>query len=95
MSTPPKAAIARPGVLSWTLGDRVVVPLSDGHLVASLGLVQGLPADEAARLQAESQGKQPDFPREVLRDKNLVASEQATFDSRRRALRQSAIDRLQ
>jgi glyoxylase-like metal-dependent hydrolase (beta-lactamase superfamily II) len=53
VSTPPKAAIARPGVLSWTLGDRVVVPLSDGHLVASLGLVQGLPADEAARLQAD------------------------------------------
>ena len=43
----------------------------------------------AARLQAESLGKEPVFPREVLRDKNLLASEQSTFDSRKRALRQS------
>ncbi|TGD92394.1 MBL fold metallo-hydrolase [Methylobacterium nonmethylotrophicum] len=43
----------RPGVLPWTLGDRVVVALNDGHLVASLGLVQGIAAAEAARLQAE------------------------------------------
>jgi glyoxylase-like metal-dependent hydrolase (beta-lactamase superfamily II) len=51
VSTPRTADIVRPGVLPWTLGDRVVVALNDGHLVASLGLVQGIPADEAAGLQ--------------------------------------------
>ncbi|MFM9967846.1 MAG: HlyD family type I secretion periplasmic adaptor subunit [Burkholderiales bacterium] len=43
----------------------------------------------AARLQAESLGREPQFPREVLRDTALVESEQSTFDSRKRALRQS------
>ncbi|MFH6782227.1 MULTISPECIES: MBL fold metallo-hydrolase [Methylobacterium] len=52
MSTSPTATIARPGVLPWTLGDRVVVALNDGHLVASLGLVQGVPAGEVECLQA-------------------------------------------
>ena len=62
MSTSSKAAVVRPGVLPWTLGDRVVVPLNDGHLVASLGLVQGISAAEAERLQAE--GHRPvDAPR--------------------------------
>lgn len=50
MSTPLTADIVRPGVLPWTLGDRVVVALSDGHLVASLGLVQGIAAEEAVGL---------------------------------------------
>ncbi|MGX7704335.1 MBL fold metallo-hydrolase [Methylobacterium sp. Gmos1] len=54
MSNPSTADIVRPGVLPWTLGDRVVVALNDGHLVASLGLVQGIPADEAAGLQAQA-----------------------------------------
>lgn len=53
MSTSPTATFAGPGVLPWTLGDRVVVALNDGHLVASLGLVQGLPAGEAERLHRE------------------------------------------
>ncbi len=43
MSNPFTADSVRPGVLPWTLGDRVVVALNDGHLVASLGLVQGIP----------------------------------------------------
>ncbi len=51
MSTSLTADIVRPGVLPWTLGDRVVIALNDGHLVASLGLVQGIPADEVASLQ--------------------------------------------
>ncbi|KMO22127.1 beta-lactamase [Methylobacterium platani JCM 14648] len=45
--------MARPGVLPWTLGDRVVVALNDGFLAASLGLVQGIPVDEAACLQRD------------------------------------------
>ncbi|MBZ6413154.1 MULTISPECIES: MBL fold metallo-hydrolase [Methylobacterium] len=53
MSIAPTADFARPGVLPWTLGNRVVVALNDGHLVATLGLVQGIPADEAGRLQEE------------------------------------------
>ncbi|TNC13555.1 MBL fold metallo-hydrolase [Methylobacterium terricola] len=53
MSTSLTATFAGPGVLPWTLGDRVVVALNDGHLVASLGLVQGLPAGEAERLQRD------------------------------------------
>ena len=51
MSNPFTAASVRPGVLPWTLGDRVVVALNDGHLDAALSLVQGIPQDEAARLQ--------------------------------------------
>ncbi|WP_244914037.1 MBL fold metallo-hydrolase, partial [Methylobacterium frigidaeris] len=53
MSTPFTADIVRPGVLPWTLGDRVVVALNDGHLDVAIGLVQGIPGDEAGRLQAE------------------------------------------
>jgi adhesin transport system membrane fusion protein len=43
----------------------------------------------AARLQAESLGRDLVFPRSVQADKSLMASEQSTFDARRRALRQS------
>jgi glyoxylase-like metal-dependent hydrolase (beta-lactamase superfamily II) len=53
VSTSLPAATARPGVLPWTLGDRVVVALNDGYLAASLGLVQGVSTGEAQRLQAE------------------------------------------
>lgn len=53
MSNPFTADSIRPGVLPWTLGDRVVVALNDGHLDASLSLVQGISSEEAARLQIE------------------------------------------
>ena len=43
----------------------------------------------AARLYAESIGAEPQFTPSVLKDKALAASEQSTFDSRRRALQQS------
>ena len=43
----------------------------------------------AARLHAESLGREPNFPPEVIKDNELLASEQSTFDSRRHALRQS------
>ncbi|MEH3144998.1 MAG: MBL fold metallo-hydrolase [Methylobacterium frigidaeris] len=49
----PTVETARPGVLPWTLGDRVVVPLNDGHLAGSPGLVTGLDSETVARLQAE------------------------------------------
>ncbi len=62
MSNPFTADSVRPGVLPWTLGDRVVVALNDGHLDASIGLVQGIPSEEAARLQLEGL-RSPDGPR--------------------------------
>ncbi|WP_162888617.1 HlyD family type I secretion periplasmic adaptor subunit [Dechloromonas sp. HYN0024] len=42
-----------------------------------------------ARLQAESQGKEPKFPPEVIDDKDLIDSERATYSSRQRALQES------
>jgi glyoxylase-like metal-dependent hydrolase (beta-lactamase superfamily II) len=62
VSTSSTADLVRPGVLPWTLGDRVVVALNDGHIDASIGLVQGIPSEEAARLQVEGL-RSPDAPR--------------------------------
>ncbi|WP_298957982.1 MBL fold metallo-hydrolase [uncultured Methylobacterium sp.] len=62
MSTVPSAETVRPGVLPWTLGDRVVVALNDGYLAGSPGLVTGLEADEVARLQ-EAGFRDPAVPR--------------------------------
>jgi multidrug efflux pump subunit AcrA (membrane-fusion protein) len=41
------------------------------------------------RLQAESQGKEPKFPPELIDDKDLLDSERATYSSRQRALQES------
>lgn len=43
----------------------------------------------ASRLQAEAIGKEPRFPADVANDKELMASERATFLSRQRALQES------